>query len=74
MGAKKWTVPFWKCGGSVGDSIPALLDALRGIREVDVLYPAREADGEAELRTTLSRMTDEQRAMFDILGLENLAI
>ena len=58
----------------VKDSIPALLDALRGIREVDVLYPAREADGEPELRTTLSRMTDEQRAMYDILGLENLAV
>lgn len=58
----------------VNDSIPALLDALRGIREVDVLYPAREEDGEPELRTTLSRMTDEQRTMYDILGLENLAI
>ena len=58
----------------VQDSIPALLDALRGIREVDVLYPSRAADGEPELRTTLSRMTDEQRAMYDILGLENLAI
>ncbi|MCY3778087.1 MAG: IS1634 family transposase [Candidatus Aminicenantes bacterium] len=58
----------------VKDSIPALLDALRGIREVDVLYPAREEGGEPVLRTTLSRMTDEQRTTYDILGLENLAI
>ena len=55
----------------VKDSIPALLDALRGIREVDVLYPAREEGGEPELRTTLSQMTAQQRRMYEILGLEN---
>ena len=58
----------------VKDSIPALLDALAGIREVDVLYPAREEGGKPELRTTLSQMTGEQRRMYDILGLENHAI
>ncbi len=58
----------------VPGSIPSLLDALRGIREVDVPYPVRAADGEPELRTTLSRMTDEQRRIYDILGLENLTI
>ena len=58
----------------VQDSIPALLDALSGIREVDVLYPAREEGGEPELRTTLSQMTDEQRTMYEVLGLEKHAI
>ena len=58
----------------VEDSIPALLDALAGIREVDVLYPAREEGGKPELRTTLSQMTDEQRAMYDILGLDRHAL
>ena len=55
----------------VKDSIPALLDALRGIREVDVLYPAREEGGEPELRTTLSQMTAEQRRLYEILGLDS---
>ena len=55
----------------VKDSIPALLDALRGIREVDVLYPAREEGGEPELRTTLSQMTAQQRRMYEILGLDS---
>ena len=58
----------------VQDSIPALLDALSGIREVDVLYPAREEGGEPVLRTTLSQMTDKQRRMYEVLGLENHAI
>ena len=54
--------------------IPALLDALAGIREVDVLYPAREEGGEPELRTTLSQMTAEQRRMYEILGLDSHTI
>ena len=58
----------------VKDSIPALLEALRGIREVDVLYPAREEGGEPELRTTLSQMTAEQRRMYEILGLDGHTI
>ena len=58
----------------VSGSIPALLDALAGIREVDVLYPAREEGGEPELRTTLSQMTAEQRRMYEILGLDSHAI
>ena len=58
----------------VKDSIPALLDALAGIREVDVLYPAREEGGKPELRTTLSQMTGEQRRMYDILGLDSHTI
>ena len=55
----------------VKDSIPALLDALRGIREVDVLYPAREEGGEPDLRTMLSQMTAQQRRMYEILGLDS---
>ncbi len=58
----------------VKDSIPALLDALAGIREVDVLYPVREEGGEPELRTTLSQMTAEQRRMYEILGLDSHTI
>ena len=58
----------------VSGSIPALLDALAGIREVDVLYPAREEGGEPELRTTLSQMTAEQRRMYEILGLDSHTI
>ena len=58
----------------VPGSIPALLDALAGIREVDVLYPAREEGGEPELRTTLSQMTDEQRTMYEVLDLDSHAI
>ena len=58
----------------VKDSIPALLDALVGIREVDVLYPAREAGGKPELRTTLSQMTAVQRRMYGILGLDSHTI
>ena len=58
----------------VSGSIPALLDALGGIREVDVLYPAQEEGGDPELRTTLSQMTDEQRRMYEIPDLESQAI
>ena len=58
----------------VKDSIPALLDALRGIREGDVLYPAREEGREPELWTTLSQMTPEQRRMYGILGLDSYTI
>ena len=55
-------------------SIPALLEALQGIREVDVLYPARKAGGAPVLRTTLTEMSEEQRLMYDILELEQYAV
>ena len=55
-------------------SIPALLEELGGIREVDVLCPAREEGGEPELKTTLTQMSDEQRKMYEILGLDQYAI
>ena len=51
-------------------SVPALLAALSGSCEVDVLYPPREAGAEPELRTTLSQMSAEQRSLYDTLGLE----
>ena len=51
-------------------SVPALLAALGGICEVDVLYPPREAGAEPELRTTLSQLSAEQRSLYDTLGLE----
>ena len=48
----------------------AILAELRGICEVDVLYPPRGAGAEPELRTTLSQMSAEQRCLYDALGLE----
>lgn len=50
-------------------SIPALLRELGDVREVQVLYPPQRAGGNPTLQTTLSRMTDDQRKMFEILGL-----
>ncbi len=55
-------------------SIPALLDELGGIREVDVLYPARQEGGEPVLKTTLSKMTAEQQKLHAILGLKEYEI
>ena len=55
-------------------SIPALLDELGGIREVDVLYPARQEGGEPVIKTTLSKMTAEQRRIHEILGLKEYEI
>ena len=50
-------------------SIPALLRELGEIREVEVLYPPLREGDQPRIQTTLSQMTDEQRRMFDILGL-----
>ena len=54
-------------------SIPALLEALQGIREVDELYPARKAGGAPVLRSTLTEMSAEQRSMHAILELDQYA-
>ena len=56
-------------GQGVRHSIPALLRELGEIREVEVLYPPRREGGQPTMQTTLSKMTDEQRRMFDVLGL-----
>ena len=50
-------------------SIPALLRELGAIREVQVLYPPAREGGQPTLQTTLTRMSDEQRRLFAILGL-----
>ena len=56
-------------GEGVRRSIRALLRELGEIREVQVLYPPRREAGQPTIQTALSQMTDEQRRMFDILGL-----
>ena len=56
-------------GQGVRRSIPALLRELAEIREVEVLYPPRREGGQPTIQTTLSKTTDEQRQMFEILGL-----
>ena len=43
-------------------SIPALLEALQGIREVDVLYPARKAGGAPVLRSMYAILELDQYA------------
>ena len=50
-------------------SIPALLEELGGIREVDVLYPASKPGGKPAIRTTLSQMSARQRTLYDALNL-----
>ena len=56
-------------GRGVRRSIPALLRELGEIREVEVVYPPRREGGQPTIQTTLSKMTDEQRRIFDTLGL-----
>ena len=56
-------------GQRVRRSTPTLLRELGEIREVEVLYPPRRKRGQPTIQTTLSKMTDEQRQMFEILGL-----
>ena len=54
-------------------SIAAILDDLGKIREVGVLYPSDGRRKKPVLRTTLSRMTDAQRALYDALDLKRYA-
>ena len=56
-------------GQGVRRSIPALRRELGKIQEVEVLYPPRREGGQPTIQTTLSKMTDEQPRMFEILGL-----
>ena len=53
----------------VQGSIPALLRDLAGIREVDVLYQPQKDGAEPAVRTTLTEMTEQQKALCELLEL-----
>lgn len=46
-----------------------MLELLGSIREVVTIFPPADRQSEPQLRTTLSAMSDEQRALFDALDL-----
>jgi transposase len=46
-----------------------MLDLLGSIREIVTVFPPADGDTEPQLRTTLSAMSAEQRALFDALDL-----
>ncbi len=50
-------------------SIPDMLEQLGRIREVGVVYPSNNHQHTPVLQTTLSRMSDEQRVIYDALEL-----
>jgi transposase len=50
-------------------SIPDLLDELGNIREVGILYPPQQGQALPTMQTTLSKMSDKQRALFEALDL-----
>lgn len=54
-------------------SIPALLGELGQIREVGILTPGRSEGEPPQLETTRSRLTEEQRRLYDALDLGRYA-
>jgi transposase len=50
-------------------SIPALLEQLGKIREVGIVYPAKDKRRSPTLKTTLSQMSEQQQALYDTLDL-----
>lgn len=50
-------------------SIAEILDSLEKVREVGVVYPPAKGKRTPRLKTTLSSMTKDQKALFDALGL-----
>jgi transposase len=50
-------------------SIAALLEQLGKIREVGVLYPAKDKRRSPTLKSTLSQMSEQQQALYDALDL-----
>jgi transposase len=54
-------------------SIPALLEDLGRIREVGILTPGRSEGEPPQLEMTLSRLTKEQRQLYDALDLGRYA-
>ena len=51
-------------------SIPDMLDELAKISEVGVVYPPQGKQKMPRIEMTLSRMSDEQRALYDALDLQ----
>lgn len=51
-------------------SIPAALELLAGIREMVMVFPPQEKGAEPSLRTSLTRMSTQQRQIFAALHLE----
>jgi len=51
-------------------SIPKLIDTLKDIREVAIVYPPHKKDKAPTIRTTFSQMSELQRLLFDTLGLQ----
>jgi transposase len=54
-------------------SIPALLEELSQIREVGIVTPGRSEGEPPRLEMTRSRLTEEQRRLYDALDLERYA-
>jgi hypothetical protein len=54
-------------------AIPALLEDLGQIREVGILTPGRSAGEPPQLETTVSRLTEEQRRLYNALDLGRYA-
>ncbi len=50
-------------------SIPQLLEQLGSIREVGVVYPARDNRHAPTIEMTLSQMSDDQRTLYAALDL-----
>jgi hypothetical protein len=50
-------------------SIRRMLDLLSDIREVITVFGPESTDGEPTLRTSLTRMSVEQRSLFQVLDL-----
>ncbi len=51
-------------------SISAILNELSQIREVAVIFPPQGKQRKPTIKTTLSTLSDEQRTLYETLGLE----
>lgn len=51
-------------------SIAAILNDLSRIREVAVIFPPQAKQRKPTIKTTLSTLSDAQRALYKTLGLE----
>ncbi|MBU0616505.1 MAG: hypothetical protein KKI02_02185 [Planctomycetes bacterium] len=48
----------------------AILDDLSQIREVGVIFPPQGKQRKPTIKTTLSALSDDQRTIYETLGLE----
>ncbi len=51
-------------------SIPDIIDTLAGIREVGLVHPPEGKKKNPTIKTVLSKMSNDQRAMYDALNLD----